>query len=245
MRPDMFKVIVERERHNSSASYKAARARERRYEIFEDDGALDGDGRKRAPMRSRGVGGRQKDLNENLKPLENFLRSACGRPWNKVYSEVREHLSPDSAVQMHVIQHLRQYVQTSSSPPARFAYHEFFVDRHGILRQANRERHSEVKRRVAEKPIAPDRWVAMIDGIWYELRVRALTVADIGLVHDAVFGDMQVESCSWVKGEKIYVRNGVRWLSHRVGGSPVLCLSRRQLGKRELALHQLKNDRET
>lgn len=51
-----------------------------------------------------------KDLNENLQPLVRYLRSSCGRPWDKVYSEIRANLAPTSTVDMHIMQHLWQYV---------------------------------------------------------------------------------------------------------------------------------------
>jgi hypothetical protein len=53
---------------------------------------------------------REKWFNENLRPLERFLRTNCGRPWNKVYSEMARHLKPNSTVQRHVFVHLWQMV---------------------------------------------------------------------------------------------------------------------------------------
>lgn len=47
-----------------------------------------------------------KELNENLKPLQRFLRSRVGKPWNKVYSEIMAGLNMQNAVQYHVWQHL-------------------------------------------------------------------------------------------------------------------------------------------
>lgn len=58
---------------------------------------------------SRRRGG-TKYLNENLAPLRRFLRSRVGQPWNKVYSEISEHLRSDNAVQQHVRDHLDDFV---------------------------------------------------------------------------------------------------------------------------------------
>jgi hypothetical protein len=33
------------------------------------------------------------------------------RPWNKVYSEIRSHIDPHSAVQVHVLQHVERHVE--------------------------------------------------------------------------------------------------------------------------------------
>jgi hypothetical protein len=88
MRADMFKVIVERPRrgHHSAGKLKVPR-----------------DDRTKMPNgRGRGT----KGLNENLKPLERFLRGNAGRPWSKVYAEICQGLSVRSAVQKHVRDHL-------------------------------------------------------------------------------------------------------------------------------------------
>jgi hypothetical protein len=54
--------------------------------------------------------GSAKELNENLSPLRRYLERQVGRPWNKVYSEIAEHLRPDNVVQQHVRDHLRNFV---------------------------------------------------------------------------------------------------------------------------------------
>src|SRR5476649_123720 len=92
MRPDMFKVIVERPRLRSRGP-SALKARD--------------DDETKVPMgRGRGT----KELNENLAPLERFLRRNVGRPWNNVFSEIRAGLSLRSAVQKHVRDHLQLMV---------------------------------------------------------------------------------------------------------------------------------------
>ena len=61
-------------------------------------------------MRPRGRGTERKDFNENLSPLWNYLRSKVGKSWDEVYSDIRKNLSPNSTVQMHVVQHLKWQV---------------------------------------------------------------------------------------------------------------------------------------
>jgi hypothetical protein len=51
-----------------------------------------------------------KGLNENLAPLRRFLVSRVGRSWDTVYSEIRTRLSPRNTIDMHVWQHLFDYV---------------------------------------------------------------------------------------------------------------------------------------
>lgn len=106
MRQDMYKVIVERprrggygydgDRHISKQKLRNLAATDY------DDEELDL-GRTDRPLKT-------KELNENLAPLVRFLRKSVGRPWDEVYSELRENLRMDSAVQYHVVQHLRYFV---------------------------------------------------------------------------------------------------------------------------------------
>src|SRR5260221_6595553 len=95
MRPDMFKVIVERPRSGRSFA-RACKLRPPR-----DDSTW-------MPI-SRGRG--DKRLNENLAPLRRFLRKSVGRKWDDVYSEISAGLNVRSAVQKHVRDHLRDLVE--------------------------------------------------------------------------------------------------------------------------------------
>src|SRR5262245_37215182 len=106
MRPDMDKVIVERPRLGGGLRRpKGIRKRER---LAMADLAPAREGYRRRWT------GWQKSLNEHLGPLRRYLQSQVGRPWNKVHSEICRHLRLDSAVQSHVLDHLRQYVETNA-----------------------------------------------------------------------------------------------------------------------------------
>lgn len=107
MRFDMHKVIVERPR-----TYRGCRARRG----AEYPRAALGRGRSLDELPTReAMGGRYavKCLNENLAPLFRFLDGCVGRPWRAVYAELRARLDGASAVQAHVLQHLRDHVATS------------------------------------------------------------------------------------------------------------------------------------
>jgi hypothetical protein len=103
----MSKVIVERPRRGSrDTTFGLFRGRfERASRDRTDHDVLP----KRMPMRVRV--GDFKELNENLAPLGRFLRSRVGRPWNSVYSELRAHLAPKRAIDMHILQHLYGFVR--------------------------------------------------------------------------------------------------------------------------------------
>ena len=134
MRADMFKVIVERPRWGSRwiESPKLKRSDHDLKCI-----GLKRHARTRAP---------HKWLNENLRPLERFLRSRRGQHWDTVFSEICEHLDTGSTVKMHVRQHLGDLVMFNiargrfgelihdgfvirlDGPRRRWSWHKFFVD---------------------------------------------------------------------------------------------------------------------
>jgi hypothetical protein len=97
MRSDMDKVLVERPRLGGK------RTRTGRREPLDV-----------APLRE-GINPKtrtdRKSLNENLSPLKKYLLSQVGRPWDKVYSEIRKNISMDNVVQRHITEHLFQYVK--------------------------------------------------------------------------------------------------------------------------------------
>lgn len=158
MRKDMFEIIIERPRYGWRASGKGRYSTKRRTnpETLPT----------KEPMWYRG---QTKSLNENLAPLRRFLERRLGRPWNAVWSELREWLSPKSAVQKHVFDHVRQYVELNpvmidgiphrpeASGPNRdkfwplsnYCYRGFYVcPRTGLLRvaKADHERKALAKK---------------------------------------------------------------------------------------------------
>lgn len=104
MRKDMSKVIVERPRTGRAvAGMRPGRTRS----------LVDYDGepiKAKGAREPRGREQKTKHLNETLNPLKRYLASNVGRPWNKVYSEISEHLKPTSTVQQHVRDHLEDFV---------------------------------------------------------------------------------------------------------------------------------------
>jgi hypothetical protein len=99
MRPDMFKVIVERPRRHKGG-YGAAAARRN-----------DFDGPTFLGMRA---GYEYRSLNENLVPLRRFLCAQRGRPWNKVLSELRANIDARSTAKQHILEHLDDFVAATT-----------------------------------------------------------------------------------------------------------------------------------
>ena len=102
MRKDMNKVIVERPRRGWRTR-KLNRMKIK--EAGEDQPSRIGVRRQRKTN-----GSHTKYLNENLAPLKRYLGKQVGRPWDKVYSELRENISPDNPVQMHILEHVYDFV---------------------------------------------------------------------------------------------------------------------------------------
>ena len=105
MRADMAKVIVERPRKKGCAWNKPKGAL-RRLQRYDEDGPPVREGIKAC------WGAGTKYLNEHLGPLRRYLDKQVGRPWDKVFSEICEHIDRGSAVQDHVRDHISDYVTT-------------------------------------------------------------------------------------------------------------------------------------
>lgn len=88
----MNKVIVERSRRGGSYSKNGRKPK--KLEDYPKKESM------RKKWRDR------KSLNENLKPLERYLRSKIGENWDKIYSDICRNLSPKNAVQQHVKDHV-------------------------------------------------------------------------------------------------------------------------------------------
>src|ERR1039458_2657283 len=105
MRHDMKKLLCERPRIGSSSpSLKTGKRLNPNLDY--DSGDYDWGPTCLPISRSRQFGYESKTLNENLNPLERFLRTAIGRAWDEVYSEIRENITPKKAIDFHVLFHL-------------------------------------------------------------------------------------------------------------------------------------------
>ncbi|MBS2022106.1 MAG: hypothetical protein JST92_06820 [Deltaproteobacteria bacterium] len=215
MRSDMFKVIVERPRRGAGWERPG---RHLPWELAP----------RQEPILPRRRG--RKDLNENLKPLERFLRSRVGSRWDDVYAEISEHLNVRNAVQQHVRDHLERMVEKivverggvlwshSRLWPMPVFDGDLYVDpRTGVLRLQKPER--VVARHPEPRELfeidARTQW-RVIDGLWFEIGFAPFPP----------------------RGEHYDVleRRALKWdiAAHRIRGERVLAVRKRQLGKREL-----------
>ena len=217
MRKDMSKVIVERPRAGRSWVRKSGRTSA----VVDDDGE---------PLRTAKGAAREgarktrktKSLNENLNPLKRYLATNVGRPWNKVYAEISEHLKPTSTVQQHVRDHLADFVAAKTRSekgvlmantrwgrlmPLSDCHHLYYVHpRTGLLRKnAGRVTFAEARRR-AEAAHAAERAKRMrvidaktqlhlFDGAWWEAKLAKTGPlgADVDVVRRAKLSTLAPE----------------------------------------------------
>jgi hypothetical protein len=133
----------------------------------------------------------EKYLNENLAPLKRYLVRQVGRPWNKVYSEICRTIDTRSAIGLHVLQHVEDFIAIDT-----FIENGKVCERRwrsvmevsglyvhpvtGILRVA--------KRRPSQPKRAELRLVAMnetlefekIDGLWFQMEYRLCDSDELG-----------------------------------------------------------------
>lgn len=230
MRSDMAKVIVERPRAHSSDRHRAHgyKRREQRTPLDE------------LPKRERMWEHREqtRELNEHLGPLRRYLRKQVGRPWNKVYSEICQHIRLDSAVQSHVRDHVDQEVEQQVYEKDGKLYHasgylrDYPLDqvryggerdvlyvhpRTGLLCAIHARRYDWPEKPRTEIDLGDGREYRQVDGIWYE--------------------------CLWAWGRS-KAPEGARCLLHGYDARLVssYCSRKRQLNGRELKKAGLVNE---
>lgn len=232
MRPDMHEVIIERPRRAHTARYPRTTVRNRTAVRHGDDDP---------PTRER-MGGiyRDKSLNENLAPLARFLRSNVGRPWSKVRSEMSRVLNPKSAVQKHVLDHLRDYVAERAwfeegrlvladrygrpFVPSHRWHADFFVHpRTGLLC----ERPPSPRPPTDVRELSPTRQHRRIRGHWYEVTLAALPLPVDPALRDAVTRTKPSRYGGWYEPADVYAMRDV-WSTGRYA------TALRQLSKREI-----------
>jgi hypothetical protein len=177
----MAKVIVERPRHGGGAKFPRSSVRSTNRMAPEDWQS------RQSMKRPWEVASCQKHLNENLAPLRRYLRSHVGRHWDKVYADVCQRINRDSAVQLHIWQHLMQYVCTdphiirgeAGSGRRRLANYQFFVhpktgrlcvNEQAWYRSDRKNRQGDLRLPGGETITENGRHYRRIDGIWHEAK---------------------------------------------------------------------------
>jgi hypothetical protein len=229
MREDMAKVIVERPRHGGGIRYPRP---EKNWREGGEVSDVRHEGMRRPWLRKCCA----KGLNENLAPLRRYLRSNVGRPWNNVHQEICRQMDLNSAVQLHIWQHLKEYVcmhpirsgRNWVDTRGRPLWAPFLVDPDcGLLRANERtdRRQPRDQRRHIRMP-SPDvvpgkdgRCYRRIDGIWYEFILSPFPTARLGHFDFAL------------KRELMEISRAELMKFH---GAPVYASHKRQLNSKEI-----------
>lgn len=231
MRWDMYEVIIERPRGGARrATYGRRRAQMR-------DRAEPELAPEREPISmSRG----SKYLNENLAPLRRFLLRQVGRRWDEVHAEISATLRLTSAVQKHVLDHLRDMVYTRVVKVGdrllehgRWGAQELRESRwspvyvcpdSGVLKKVPRPQRPRPPVVRDSVPIDSGAQYRKIDGLWYRLTLAPLPEGWLA-VRDVVLGELHAQPNPW----------GVeRLLREHYGRADRYAVGKRQIGKREL-----------
>lgn len=206
----MAKVIVERPRYGSSMPSKKKGYRRSVQRLAVEE----------LPRNESMLGlwrGMQRHLNEHLRPMERFLRSNVGRPWNKVHQDLCEHVSFNNAVQKHVLVHVFQFVhkfverrgwqiidlevgwrQRALEPGEMYVCPDT-----GLLRLVRKSRRRQPIRRIQFGQLQQ---YHLRDGSWWEVKLRKLCEAqedvwDIWLEREV--GTLTVDDCRREYGDEL------------------------------------------
>jgi len=211
MRYDMGKCVIERPRRGSSNPSAKARWYGK---ITHDEEGYDYDGMMRLPVSRKQEGYHKKigskDFSDLLGPINGYLRSSVGRPWDDVYSELCAGLGKFSWPMRHVLSfHIDVAVNTWEDDgkiwcgdkygprvvSGGWRRNEFYVHPCTRTLQGTKEEPKYKYRRNKEGvsiKLADDRHMAKVDGLWF-----------IGRYRDRQLGDFDLKE--WPHGKQIFV----------------------------------------
>jgi hypothetical protein len=238
MREDMSKVVTERPRRGHRLPSSKTRLRVRRYD---SDKEYDDLPKRVSGSRSKHIrAGEIKYFSDLLGPLLRFLRKNVGKPWDMVYSEIKESLDDRKVTGRHVFEHVDWEVETHAfidgdgelytwGYGGRRPVDGFYVDpRTGLLcwSDNNPWRKARGNSKTAAEEITHVRLSAntgyvKLNGIWYFIEYK---------------GYEKLVDCDEVN-RAVLLRE-----IPKVSDTPVLILRKKQLSQKELKAAKLKND---
>ena len=235
MRNDMRHAAIDRPRYRGFGEPRLMREHNVHATVKKDPDSLPKQGKM-----SMGYG--SKELSDNIKPLERFLRKQVGRQWDAVWSEISRECPADGVMQQHIRDHVVRMVETNVrlidgipcvlnymtrgwKPVQNNYWDQLYVcPKTGQLRSAKKKTHSK-RQRTRPIWICKDSQAHMIDGQWYEVRVAKISKTydgELRMVIDVIHGSMLRNYDIKHRLEKTY------------GDSDLFGVSKRQLSKREL-----------
>ena len=238
MRSDIAKKLVERPRFGGSAK-KARSLRNQN----NDPKNWESSPMKESCKKPNIIGYSGKYLSEYFAPLKRFLAKNVGRPWNSVNSEIREHISPNSTVQKHVLDHLYNgfvvlspmWIGSIPCGNRGFPLHagSFYVDPKGFLRRVKADKPRQPPTKPKCVYINDFEEYREVFGSWFWVRYIHLRAGQEGF---DVLLKRKFTQGMWAVRELLEAHG---YALH--AGQPMwsdtsrLCVEKRQLGKREIA----------
>lgn len=242
MREDMSKVVIERPRWGHGLPSRKTRLRIRRYDPDKeyDDLPSRVSGSRSKYIRSREI----KYFSDLIGPLRRFLRKNVGRPWNLVYSEMKEILDDRTVTGRHVFEHVEWEVETHAligddGELYKLEYgrryqpiYEFYVDpRTGLLcwsdNESSERRLRKLRKLERDAPevnrvlLSINTCYAKLNGIWYFIEFKNYENED-----DRDQANQPLRSI----------------LIPEISSASLLLLRKKQLSHKELKTAKLKND---
>jgi hypothetical protein len=248
MKKDMEHIIIDTARSGSKyMNYRSARRSHKNPEDLTKES-----------MRPKNQGWYGKDQRDRLSPMYRSIRRHEGKPWNGVYSDICSNTDPRNIRGYHLREHIKDlvYLKSHRGEDGKIYIHGAFfrddilelnkvvpyreilyVDPEGILRVRleiisysnyfNRKTDSSGWLREIKS-----QWYAKADGIWYEVifkKIEKPNKADGKYWQPNNWDQIRKESISYYESISIY-------------GKAQRCISKRQLGKKDLKNLKLKND---
>ena len=248
----MSKVVTERPREGHYLSSRKTRLRIRRYDPEKDYNDL--------PMRVSGSRnkhlikaqkqsdcryGEVKQFSDLIGPLQRFLRSKVGRPWDDIYSEMKQNLDSRKVTGRHIFEHVQWEVELhpvigedgkiyKSYPHygERPLLQGLYVDpRTGLLCWAEQEELAPPPREITYIPYTKFSGDFKIDGIWRFISFKEKPGSGMEWTFDPVKG-------CWVLAELPASR-----LVKLPNGKEMMIVTQKPLTRQERKTAGLRNDR--
>lgn len=258
MRSDMSKVVIERPRHKYWKTLGSVKTGQRIRRYDENNEYDDLPKREKYSMHWQG-GGKSagKCFSDLIGPLLRYLRSNVGRPWDKVYSEMCEHLDFRKTIGRHIFEHVQGIVSLHCSMgedgkiyeltgwrPDRPVEGLYVHPRTGLLCWKGAvARKKKVQAQLAALPVtciplSGDQYHIKLNGIWYLAELAAASRSDVEL---QAAGHKRPE---WF--ECFPYNPKLKKIEYYGWGGPhkrhYWILSKRQLSAKELKAAKLSND---
>ena len=216
----MSKVVVERPRHGHSLKSGKTARRIKRYDESAEYDELPKrvSGSRNKHVRSSG-NQETKSFSDLLGPLRRYLRRNVGRPWDKVYSELAQHLDKRKTTGIHIFDHVKWEVEQNcfvgedgkvyqrryrrTDPVSGLYVHPrtgllCWSDSKSIWHQTLANKRAERKRQTEWRvPISGNRHYVKLNGIWYIADIERYTRSERPAEEEARMTLVEENQTTW------------------------------------------------